>query len=51
MKYLFVLAFEMPPLDGNKRDSKLSLPKLGQYMVEIHYHLKCHNFTDNTGDI
>ena len=41
----------MPPFDANERNSKLCFLSLCQFIVEIHYHLQCHNFTYNTFDI
>ena len=48
-KILF--AFEMARPDDNEWGFKLGLPTFNQLKMLIHYHLKCSQFTDNTGDI
>ena len=46
-----LFSFQIADLDDKEVYFKLGFPIFNQLKMLIHYHLKCSQFTDNTGDI
>ena len=47
---MLVFATEMGRLDDKRWDFKHGVVSRDSQMVNIHYHLKCKDITDNAGD-